>query len=65
MSIIENNMKNILTLVLLALAVQLPAAESAKVTGTIVTPKTVEAYAGLKLEIRLHEYHPFIADKTG
>ncbi len=63
MSIIENNMKNILTLVLLALAVQLPAAESAKVTGTIVTPKTVEAYAGLKLEIRLYESHPFFADK--
>jgi hypothetical protein len=56
-------MKTLFTITLLALAIQLPAAESAKVTGTLVTPKTVKAYAGLELEIRLYEYHPFIADK--
>ena len=56
-------MKNILTLALLALAIQLPAAESAKVMGTILTPKTVKAYGGFELEIRLYEFHPFIADK--
>ena len=56
-------MKTILSTLLCAFALQLAAAESAKVTGTIVTPKTVKAYSGLELEIRLYEYHPFIADK--
>jgi hypothetical protein len=56
-------MKTLFTITLLALAIQLSAAEAATVTGTIVTPKTVKAYAGLELEIRLYEYHPFIADK--
>ena len=57
-------MKTILSTLLCAFALQLTAAESAKVTGTIVTPKTVKAYSGLELEIRLYEYHPFIADKA-
>ena len=57
-------MKTILSTLLCAFALQLAAAESAKVTGTIVTPKTVKAYSGLELEIRLYEYHPFIAGKA-
>ena len=36
---------------------------STKVTGTVLTPKTVRDYSGLTLELRLYEYHPFIADK--
>lgn len=56
-------MNTIPSVTLLALAIQLPAAESAKVIGTILTPKTVKAYGELELEIRLYEFHPFIADK--
>ena len=38
-------------------------ANSSKVTGTVVTARSVKNYAGLTLELRLYEYHPFIADK--
>ena len=38
-------------------------ANSSKVTGTVVTAGSVKDYAGLTLELRLYEYHPFIADK--
>lgn len=57
-------MKTILSTLLFAFALQLPAAESAKVTGTLVTPKAVKAYEGLSLEIRLYEYDPFLADAS-
>jgi hypothetical protein len=63
-------MKSALSTVLLALAVQLfvlpavSAAESAKVTGVVHTPKEGNAFTGLELEIRLYEYHPFIAGKA-
>ncbi len=56
-------MKPIIALLWAALALPLAAADSAKVTGTIVVPKTVKAFSGLELEIRLYEFHPFIADK--
>ena len=36
---------------------------STKVTGTVLTPKGVKDYSGLTLEVRLYEYHPFVADK--
>ena len=36
---------------------------STKVTGTVLTPKGVKDYSRLTLEVRLYEYHPFIADK--
>jgi len=38
-------------------------ANSSKVTGTVVTAGSVKDYEGLTLELRLYEYHPFIADK--
>jgi len=38
-------------------------ANSSKVTGTVVTAGSVKDYVGLALELRLYEYHPFIADK--
>ena len=36
---------------------------STKVTGTVLTPKGVKDYFGLTLEVRLYEYHPFVAYK--
>ena len=59
-------MKSLILAYTLAVAFSAVAAEkpdSAKVTGTVVTPKTVKDYSGLTLELRLYEYHPFIADK--
>ena len=50
-----------MVLALVALAKE-PA--STKVTGTVLTPKGVKDYSGLTLEVRLYEYHPFIADKA-
>ena len=50
----------------LAVALTATAADkpgSAKVTGAVITSKTVKNYSGLTLELRLYEYHPFIADK--
>ena len=38
-------------------------ANSSKVTGTVVTAGSVKDYESLTLELRLYEYHPFIADK--
>ena len=59
-------MKSLLLAITLAVTFSAVAAEkpdSAKVTGTVVTPKTVKDYAAFTLEVRLYEYHPFIADK--
>ena len=59
-------MKSLLLICTLSVAFSAIAAEkpnSTKVTGTVVTPKTVKDYSGLTLELRLYEYHPFIADK--
>tara|TARA_B100000959_G_C14777281_1_gene540028 strand:- start:89 stop:523 length:435 start_codon:yes stop_codon:yes gene_type:complete len=59
-------MKSLLLICTLSVAFSAVAAEnpnSTKVTGTVVTPKTVKDYSGLTLELRLYEYHPFIADK--
>ena len=50
----------------LAVALTATAADkpgSAKVTGAVITSKTVKNYSDLTLELRLYEYHPFIADK--
>lgn len=55
-------MKTITSILFCLLVWHSPAAESAKVTGTVITPKTVKAYSGLELEIRLYEYDPFLAD---
>ena len=44
-------------------AIAADKSNSTKVTGTVLTPKTVKDYDGLTLELRLYEYHPFIADK--
>jgi hypothetical protein len=35
---------------------------TAKVTGTVVTPKAVNNISGFTLELRLYEYDPFLAD---
>ena len=59
-------MKPLLLACTLAVAFSAIAADkpnSTKVTGTVLTPKTVKDYAALTLEVRLYEYHPFIADK--
>ena len=59
-------MKPLLLACTLAVAISAIAADtpnSTKVTGTVLTPKTVKDYSGLTLELRLYEYHPFIADK--
>ena len=59
-------MKSLLLAITLSVAFSAIAAEkpnSTKVTGTVVTPKTVKDYSGLTLELCLYEYHPFIADK--
>ena len=59
-------MKPLLLACTLYVAFSAVAAEkpnSTKVTGTVVTSKTVKDYAALTLELRLYEYHPFIADK--
>ena len=59
-------MKPLFLAITLAVTFSAVAAEkpdSAKVTGTVVTPKTVKDYAAFTLEVRLYEYHPFIADK--
>jgi len=55
-------MKMLSTILFCLLAWQAPAEQSAKVTGHIITPKTVKDYAGLVLEIRLYEYDPLLAD---
>jgi hypothetical protein len=59
-------MKSLLLAITLAATFSAVAAEkpySEDFTGTVVTPKTVKDYAALTLEVRLYEYHPFIADK--
>ncbi len=59
-------MKSLLLAITLSVAFSAIAAEkpySEDFTGTVVTPKTVKDYAALTLEVRLYEYHPFIADK--
>ena len=59
-------MKSLLLAITLAVTFSAVAAEkpySEDFTGTVVTPKTVKDYAALTLEVRLYEYHPFIADK--
>ena len=60
-------MKSLLLACTVAVAISAIADEkpnSTKVAGTVLTPKTVKDYSGLTLELRLYEYHPFIADKS-
>ena len=61
---------NVLLMCLLALIFCSPAVataaedDSTEVTGTLILPPTVASFKGSIVEIRLYEYHPFIADKA-